>query len=91
GAALPPEEKENIVQKLSRYTGISEEFIRRSNLRIQDGHFFKELLRERGKTVGRLDSRFTGIDRLGVTETIEYDPLFAQVNGPYTAAFNDYI
>lgn len=91
GASLTPEEKENIVQKLSRYTGISEEFIRRSNLRIQDGHFFKELLRERGKTVGRLDSRFTGIDRLGVTESIEYDPLFAQVNGPYTAAFNDYI
>jgi carboxypeptidase C (cathepsin A) len=91
GASLTPEERENIVQKLSRYTGISEEFIRRSNLRIEDRHFFKELLRERGKTVGRLDSRFTGIDRLGVTETIEYDPLFAQVNGPYTAAFNDYI
>lgn len=91
GASLTPEERENIVQKLSRYTGISEEFIRRSNLRIEDRHFFKELLRERGKTVGRLDSRFTGIDRLGVTESIEYDPLFAQVNGPYTAAFNDYI
>src|SRR5688572_26923315 len=91
GASLTTEERENIVQKLSRYTGISEDFIRRSNLRIEDRHFFKELLRERGKTVGRLDSRFTGIDRLGVTETIEYDPLFAQVNGPYTAAFNDYI
>lgn len=91
GASLTTEERENVVQKLSRYTGISEEFIRRSDLRIQDRHFFKELLRERGKTIGRLDSRFTGIDRLGVTETIEYDPLFAQVNGPYTAAFNDYI
>lgn len=91
GASLTPEERENIVQKLSRFTGISEEFIRRSNLRIEDRHFFKELLRERGKTVGRLDSRFTGIDRLGITETVEYDPLFAQVNGPYTAAFNDYI
>lgn len=91
GASLTPEEKENIVKKLSYYTGISEEFIRRSDLRIQDRHYFKELLRERGKTVGRLDSRFTGIDRLGVTESIEYDPLFAQVNGPYTATFNDYI
>lgn len=91
GAALTPEECENIVEKLSKYTGISKEFIRRSNLRIEDRHYFKELLRERGKTVGRLDSRFTGIDRSGVTSTIEYDPLFAQVNGPYTAAFNDYI
>jgi carboxypeptidase C (cathepsin A) len=60
-------------------------------LRILDRHYFKELLRERGKTIGRLDSRYTGIDRSGVTETHEYDPLFAQVSGPYTAAFNDYI
>jgi carboxypeptidase C (cathepsin A) len=91
GASLTPEERENIVEKLSKYTGISRDFIRRSHLRIEDRHFFKELLRDRGRTVGRLDSRFTGIDRSGVTETIEYDPLFAQVNGPYTAAFNDYI
>jgi carboxypeptidase C (cathepsin A) len=91
GASLTPEERENIVEKLSKYTGISKDCIRRSNLRIEDRHYFKELLRERGKTVGRLDSRFTGIDRSGVTATIEYDPLFAQVNGPYTAAFNDYI
>ena len=91
GASLTPEERANIVEKLSRYTGISQEFIQRSNLRILDRHYFKELLRERGKTVGRLDSRYTGIDRIGVTETYEYDPLFAQVSGPYTAAFNDYI
>jgi carboxypeptidase C (cathepsin A) len=91
GASLTPEERTNIVEKLSRYTGISQEFIERSNLRILDQHFFKELLRERGKTVGRLDSRYTGIDRIGVTATPEYDPLFAQVNGPYTAAFNDYV
>lgn len=91
GAALMPEERANVVEKLSRYTGISQEFIQRSDLRILDRHYFKELLRERGKTVGRLDSRFTGMDRIGVTESFEYDPLFAQVSGPYTAAFNDYI
>jgi carboxypeptidase C (cathepsin A) len=91
GASLTPEERANIVQKLSRYTGISQEFIERTNLRILDQHYFKELLRERGKTVGRLDSRYTGMDRIGVTAMPEYDPLFAQVNGPYTAAFNDYI
>jgi carboxypeptidase C (cathepsin A) len=91
GASLTPEERASVVEKLSRYTGISQEFIERTNLRINDQHYFKELLRERGKTVGRLDSRYTGIDRIGVTATPEYDPLFAQVNGPYTAAFNDYI
>ncbi len=91
GASLTPEERANVVEKLSRYTGISQEFIQRSDLRILDRHYFKELLRERGKTVGRLDSRYTGIDRIGVTESPEFDPLFAQVNGPYTATFNDYI
>ncbi len=91
GDSLTPEERASVVQKLSRYTGISEQFIERSNLRILDRHYFKELLRERGKTVGRLDSRFTGIDRIGVTESPEYDPLFSHVNGPYTATLNDYL
>ena len=91
GASLTPEERAIIAEKLSRFTGISQEFIERTNLRISDRHFFKELLRERGKTIGRLDSRYTGMDRSGVTESHEYDPLFANVNGPYTAAFNDYV
>ena len=91
GAALTPEERASVVEKLSRYTGISKDFIERTNMRIYDQHFFKELLRERGKTVGRLDSRFTGIDRNGVTAMPDYDPLFAQVNGPYTATLNDYL
>ena len=91
GAAVTPEERANVIEKLSRYTGISKEFIERSNLRILDQHFFKELLRDRGRTVGRLDSRFTGMDRIGVTAAPEFDPLFSQVMGPYTATFNDYI
>lgn len=91
GAALTPTERASVVKKLSKYTGISETFIERTDLRILDQHYFKELLRERGKTVGRLDSRYTGTDRSGVTARPEYDPLFAQINGPYTAAFNDYI
>jgi len=90
-ASLSKDDRKQVAEKLSRLTGISTEFILRGNLRIHTFHFFKELLRDRNRTVGRLDSRFTGIDRLGVTETFEYDPLFAQVNGPYTAAFNDYI
>jgi carboxypeptidase C (cathepsin A) len=91
GDGLAPEERANIVEKLSRYTGISQEFIERTRLRIKDQHFFKELLRDRGRTIGRLDSRFTAIDRLGVTERPEFDPLLSNVMGPYTAAFYDYI
>lgn len=91
GDALPAAERARIVEKLSHYTGISPAFIERSNLRIMDQHYFKELLRERGLTVGRLDSRFTGRDKLGVGEFAEFDPLFPQITGPYTAAFYDYV
>ena len=85
------EERLQIVEELARFTGLSTDFIERTNLRIIDQHFFKELLRESGRTVGRLDSRFLGIDRLGVTETAEYDPLLTNVMGPYTAGFYDYV
>ena len=91
GNAMTKEERDGIVEKLARYTGISKEFIERTNLRIIDQHFFKELLRDRGRTIGRLDSRFTAIDRIGVTERPEFDPLLTNVLGPYTAAFYDYV
>ena len=91
GDALTKEQRSQIAEKVSLYTGISKEFIERSNLRINDQHFFKELLRARGLTVGRLDSRFTGRDRLGITEVPEYDPLLTNITGPFMAAFYDYI
>jgi carboxypeptidase C (cathepsin A) len=91
GDLLTVEERLHIVQELARFTGLSTDFIERTNLRVVDRHFFKELLRESGRTVGRLDSRFLGIDRLGVTESAEYDPLFTNVMGPYTAGFYDYV
>ncbi|HLO33042.1 MAG TPA: hypothetical protein VK249_28105 [Anaerolineales bacterium] len=91
GDLLPSEERLHIVGELARLTGLSTDFIERTNLRIIDQHFFKELLRESGRTVGRLDSRFLGIDRLGVTEAAEYDPLLTNIIGPYAAGFYDYV
>ena len=91
GDLLSSAERIHVVQELARFTGLSTDFIERTNLRVIDQHFFKELLRESGRTLGRLDSRFLGIDRLGVTETAEYDPLLTNVIGPYTAGFYDYV
>lgn len=91
GDGLSREEREQIVEKIAMYTGVSKQFVERSKLRIHASHYFKELLRERGLTVGRLDSRFTGRDRLGVNEYAEYDPLLANVLGPYSAGLYDYI
>ena len=91
GDQLTRSEREGVVEKLASYTGLSPAFLLRSNLRIKDQHFFKELLRDRDRTVGRLDSRLLGRDRLGVTEQPEYDPLLTNVLGPYAAAFYEYV
>ncbi len=91
GDTLPDDEREAIAQRLARYTGLSADYIQRTNLRINIHRFVKELLRDERKTVGRLDSRFTGTDRDAVGEYHEYDPSYANIQGPYTATFNDYI
>ncbi|MFQ5615570.1 MAG: S10 family peptidase, partial [Anaerolineales bacterium] len=91
GADLTGPERARIVEKLARYTGLSPTYIERTGLRIYAHRFFKELLRDEGRTVGRLDSRFKGIDRDSAGETIEYDPLITQIMGTYTAVLNDYL
>jgi carboxypeptidase C (cathepsin A) len=65
--------------------------VARTNLRVEIFRFTKELLREEGRTVGRLDSRFTGVDRDHVGERFEFDPSYAVIQGPYTATLNDYV
>ncbi|HSE41564.1 MAG TPA: peptidase S10, partial [Acidobacteriota bacterium] len=57
GDQLSDQERKSIVQKLSRFTGLSERFVEESDLRISDSRFFKELLRDQRLTTGRLDSR----------------------------------
>lgn len=91
GAALPDDERRQIVQQLARYTSLSEAYIERTNLRINIYRFVKELLRDQRRTVGRLDSRFTGIDRDAAGEHFDFDPSYAAIQGPYTATLNDYV
>jgi carboxypeptidase C (cathepsin A) len=91
GDKLPPEERSALARKLARYTGLSEEFVDRSNLRIEIAHFTKELLRKRRRTVGRFDSRLLGRDLDAAGERPEYDPSYAAVQGAYTATLNQYL
>ena len=92
GATLGDDERTQIVQRLMRYTGLSQAYIEGTNLRIGIHRFVKELLRDQqGRTVGRFDSRFKGIDRDDVGETHEYDPSFATVQGVYSSMLNDYV
>lgn len=91
GDALPENERKAVLRKLAHYTGLAPEYLERSNLRVPDFRFFKELLRGRGRTVGRLDSRFLGIDRDTLGEGTRNDPSSSNTLGPYTACFYDYI
>ena len=91
GAALPAAERSRIVGQLARYTGLSEDYVEQTDLRIEIHRFVKQLLRHQRRTVGRLDSRFTGIDRDAAGEKFEFDPSYAAIQGPYTACLNDYV
>ena len=74
-----------------RFTGLGEDYIESTNLRIEPSRFRKELLRSENRTVGRLDSRFKGVDTSAAAERPDFDPSMAAIRPPYTAAFNDYV
>jgi carboxypeptidase C (cathepsin A) len=91
GDGYPASGRTEVAQKLSRLTGLSADYIDRSNLRIEIMRFDKELLRRERRTVGRLDGRFTGIDLDAAGSIPEYDPSLTAIVGPYTATFSDYV
>jgi carboxypeptidase C (cathepsin A) len=91
GSALQGAERQKTIDQLARYTGLSKNYLDHTDLRIEIQRFCKELLREEGRTVGRLDSRFKGLDSLGVSERPDFDPSMAAIRPPYTAMFNHYV
>ncbi|HXG59384.1 MAG TPA: peptidase S10 [Thermoanaerobaculia bacterium] len=91
GNNLSEAEKKSLARKLARYTGLTPDYIERTNHRIEIGRFVKELRRDERITVGRLDSRFTGVDRDAAGERYEFDPSYAVIQGPFTGAFLSYI
>ena len=90
GQRLPDQQRQQVIARLSRYTGLSEDYWNSANLRISEAQFTKELLRNRAETVGRVDSRFKGdtINLLG--ERAFYDPFGSAIGPPFLAAFMDY-
>jgi len=90
GDQLSDAERDQVVAKLHQYTGLSEEFIRKADLRVTEPQFTHELLNDKRETVGRLDSRFTGFTFDQLSENAEYDPQSEAVSAAFTAAFLDY-
>jgi carboxypeptidase C (cathepsin A) len=90
GNAITSEERAAIRPQLARFTGVSEAYLDRADLRLSPGRFYKELLRDRGLTIGRLDTRYTGKDYDNAGEEPDNDPSFYAIDGAYTAAMNQW-
>jgi len=90
GALAKPAEIDNVVNKLHAYTGLKKQYITQSKLRINEFLFMKELMRDEGKVVGRLDSRYLGEDANIVVDQFEADPASYAIDGAYTAAIQHY-
>lgn len=91
GDLLGEEERQVVAKKLAHYTGLDVDYILGTNLRIDIFRFCKELLRTEKRSVGRLDSRYKGIEALSITERPEFDPSSLSTQSPYTATFNNYV
>jgi carboxypeptidase C (cathepsin A) len=91
GDEITPVDYQKVVKDLARLTGLSTKYIEETNLRISPQRWFKELLRDKRRTVGRLDARFTGMDADAAGERNEYDSSEASYEGAYSAMFQDYV
>jgi len=90
GSRLTQAEHQKIVQDIAHFTGLSPKYIEQTNLRISPFRWFKELERDKRRTIGRLDSRFEGIDVDAAGERAEYDSSEASYEGAFAATFHDY-
>ena len=88
GSQVPPAKRKHVARQVARFSGLSAEFVERCDLRPHEFRFFKELLRHRGLTVGRLDSRFLGRDRDDAGEKPDDDPAMTNLIGAYAAGIN---
>lgn len=91
GSALGAAERASVRAELARLTGLSERFIEAADLRVSPSRFYKELLRDQGLVVGRLDTRYTGRDYDNAGEAPDNDPSFYGIDGGFTAAINAYL
>ncbi len=91
GGFLDQETKEAMADKMAYYSGLSSKTILQHNLDVPYAFFWKDLMRERGgMTVGRLDSRYTGIDMKEAGDRPDYNSELDSWLHSFTPAINFY-
>lgn len=91
GNRLSATDRADIIQRMHRYTGLDTDYLERAKLRVSAPDFEKELLRDQGKVVGRLDARFTGHSGDLLDRRPDQDPQSSAISAPYAAAWNTYL
>ena len=91
GNRLTAAEESALIDKLHAYTGLKKSYLKATNMRIHVFRFFKELMRDEGKVVGRLDSRYLGEEPAAVGENFSGDPFAYASGNAFTVAINDHI
>jgi carboxypeptidase C (cathepsin A) len=91
GGSLPQPDQDRIADRLARFTGLDSGYLKQLALRESCNRFINDLLKDENRSLGRFDSRFTGIRLHPATDQQEFDPSAEAVNGPFSSAFNDYV
>lgn len=90
-AFLEEDKRQQIAGQLARYSGLSIKSILQNNLAVSTSYFWKDLLREEGFTVGRLDSRYKGLDRQDAGTRPDFNAELTSWLHAFTPAINYYI
>ena len=91
GGALPAEKRNVMVKKIAGYIGLNEKVVAEQNMEVPFDYFWKELLRDQGKTVGRLDSRYIGMDKKNAGQKPDYNAELLSWEHSFTPAINMYL
>ncbi|WP_250435829.1 S10 family peptidase [Hanstruepera flava] len=92
GSSITQSEREQVAEQMATYSGISKKVILQHNLNVPTSYFWKELLRDKtGQTIGRLDSRYLGIDKIEAGSSTDYNAELSSWLHSFTPAINYYI
>ena len=92
GGFISDQEKNQIAEKYAYYSGLSKKFVLNNNLNVSNNYFWKELLRDKhGLTIGRLDSRYRGLDKKNAGSSPDSNIELNSWNHSFTPAINYYL
>jgi carboxypeptidase C (cathepsin A) len=91
GGSLRDADRQALAQRYARYSGLKLPGVLQYNMAVPTSFFWKELLRDQGLTIGRLDSRYRGADREDSGTSPDFDPSLSSWNHAFAPAINHYL